>query len=214
MEPTFFATPLELRKWLKAHHATAQELLVGFYKRDSGKPSITWPESVDEALCVGWIDGIRKRVDESSFTIRFTPRKPGSIWKRVDESSFTIRFTPRKPGSIWSAVNIKRVEKLSEAGLMQPAGLAAFAKRKEARSAVYAYEQRGKGLSAEYEQKLKANRKAWAFYQAQPPWYQRTSAWWVISAKREETRLKRLEQLIDDSARGRTIRSLTRAKNT
>jgi len=193
MEPTFFATPLELRKWLKAHHATAQELLVGFYKRDSGKPSITWPESVDEALCVGWIDGIRKR---------------------VDESSFTIRFTPRKPGSIWSAVNIKRVEKLSEAGLMQPAGLAAFAKRKEARSAVYAYEQRGKGLSAEYEQKLKANRKAWAFYQAQPPWYQRTSAWWVISAKREETRLKRLEQLIDDSARGRTIRSLTRAKNT
>jgi uncharacterized protein YdeI (YjbR/CyaY-like superfamily) len=193
MEPTFFATPLELRKWLKAHHAMAQELLVGFYKRDSGKPSITWPESVDEALCVGWIDGIRKR---------------------VDESSFTIRFTPRKPGSIWSAVNIKRVEKLSEAGLMQPAGLAAFAKRKEARSAVYAYEQRGKGLSAEYEQKLKANRKAWAFYQAQPPWYQRTSAWWVISAKREETRLKRLEQLIDDSARGRTIRSLTRAKNT
>ena len=193
MEPTFFATPLELRKWLKAHHAMAQELLVGFYKRDSGKPSITWPESVDEALCVGWIDGIRKR---------------------VDESSYTIRFTPRKPGSIWSAVNIKRVEKLSEAGLMQPAGLAAFAKRKEARSAVYAYEQRGKGLSAEYEQKLKANRKAWAFYQAQPPWYQRTSAWWVISAKREETRLKRLEQLIDDSARGRTIRSLTRAKNT
>jgi len=189
MEPTFFATPLELRKWLKAQHAKSQELLVGFYKKDSGKPSITWPESVDEALCVGWIDGIRKS---------------------VDESSYTIRFTPRKAGSIWSAVNIKRVEALSEAGLMQPAGLAAFEKRKETKSAVYAYEQRGKGLSVEYEQKLKANRKAWAYYQAQPPWYQRTSAWWVISAKREETRLKRFEQLIDDSAHGRTIPPLTR----
>ena len=191
MEPTFFATPLALRKWLKAHHAELQELLVGFYKKDSGKPSITWPESVDEALCVGWIDGIRKS---------------------VDESSYTIRFTPRKAGSIWSAVNIKRVEKLSEAGLMQAAGLAAFEKRKEARSAVYAYEQRGKGLSAAYEQKLQENRKAWTFFQAQPPWYQRTSAWWVISAKRQETRLKRLEQLIDDSAHGRTIPPLTRAK--
>ena len=192
MEPTFFATPLALRKWLKAHHAELQELLVGFYKKDSGKPSITWPESVDEALCVGWIDGIRKS---------------------VDESSYTIRFTPRKEGSIWSAVNIKRVEKLSEAGLMQAAGLAAFEKRKEARSAVYAYEQRGKGLSAAYEQKLQENRKAWTFFQAQPPWYQRTSAWWVISAKRQETRLKRLEQLIDDSAHGRTIPPLTRPKN-
>ena len=191
MEPTFFATPLELRRWLKAHHATAQELVVGFYKRSTGKAGISWPESVDEVLCVGWIDGIRRS---------------------IDSSSYTIRFTPRKPGSIWSAVNIKRVAKLSEAGLMQPAGLAAFAKRKEAKSAVYAYEQRGQGLSAEYEHKLKANRKAWAFYQAQPPWYRRTSAWWVISAKREETRLKRLARLIDDSAHGRTLAQLTRAK--
>ena len=191
MEPTFFATPLELRKWLKAQHATAQELVVCFYKKDSGKPSITWPESVEEALCVGWIDGVRKS---------------------LDEFSYTIRFTPRKPSSIWSAINIKRVEKLSEAGLMQPAGLAAFAKRNEAKSAVYAHEQRGKGLSAEYAQKLKAKRKAWAFFQAQPPWYQRTAAWWVISAKREETRLKRLAQLIDDSAHERAIPPLTRAK--
>lgn len=193
MEPTFFATPLELGKWLKAHHTSSKELLVGFYKRGSGKASITWPESVDEALCVGWIDGIRKS---------------------VDEVSYTIRFTPRKAGSIWSAVNIKRVEALSQAGRMLPAGLAAFAKRKEARSGVYAYEQRGQGLSTEYERQLKANRRAWEFFRAQPPWYQRTASWWVISAKREETRLKRLAQLIDDSAHGRTIARLRWAKKS
>ena len=193
MKPTFFATPAAMRAWLKAHHAADTEVLVGFYKKGSGKPSITWPESVDEALCVGWIDGIRRR---------------------VDEESYTIRFTPRKAGSIWSAVNIKRVEALQAAGLMQPAGLAAFAKRKEARSAVYAYEQRGQALSAEYEERLKANHRAWEFFEAQPAWYRRTATWWVISAKREATRQKRLAQLIDDSAQGKTIRPLTRAKTS
>ena len=191
MKPTFFATAEAMRAWLNAHHAAAPELLVGFYKKGSGKPSITWPESVDEALCVGWIDGIRRS---------------------LDDERYTIRFTPRKAGSIWSAVNIRRVEALQAARRMQPAGLATFAKRKEARSAVYAYEQRGQGLSAEHEERLKANRNAWEFFQAQPAWYRRTAAWWVISAKRAETREKRLAQLIDDSAHGKTIRPLTRAK--
>jgi len=185
----FFASASKFRQWLAANHERATELWVGFYKKGSGKPSLTWPESVDEALCFGWIDGIRKG---------------------VDDISYTIRFTPRRPRSIWSAVNVKRAQELTKLGLMQPAGLAAFQKRREDRSRVYAYEQQERMLDEAYEKKLRANKKAWAFFQTQPAWYQRTASWWVISAKKEETRLKRLATLIADSAAGRTIAPLTR----
>jgi uncharacterized protein YdeI (YjbR/CyaY-like superfamily) len=185
----FFPSASIFRRWLAANHATATELWVGYYKKGSRRPSMTWPESVDEALCFGWIDGIRKS---------------------VDDISYTIRFTPRRPGSIWSAVNVKRAQELTKLGLMQPAGLAAFEKRREDRSRVYAYERQGRMLDEAYKKKLRANKKAWAFFQAQPAWYQRTASWWVISAKREATRLKRLATLIADSAAGRTIAPLTR----
>jgi uncharacterized protein YdeI (YjbR/CyaY-like superfamily) len=191
MKPIFFKSPAEFRQWFARHHDTAQELWVGYYKKGTGKPSLTWPASVDEALCFGWIDGVRKS---------------------VDADSYMIRFTPRKPRSIWSAVNIKNAQKLIKLGQMQPAGLKAFQARIEARSGVYAYEQRGQTLSAPYEKQLRANKKAWAFFQAQPAWYQRTASWWIISAKKEETRLKRLATLIADSAQGRTIAPLTRKK--
>jgi uncharacterized protein YdeI (YjbR/CyaY-like superfamily) len=175
---------LELRKWFEKNHATAEELWVGFYKKDSGKPSITWPESVDEALCVGWIDGIRKS---------------------VDEISYKIRFTPRRRGSIWSAVNIKRVSILSHEGRMRLAGLKTFAARKENKSGIYAYEQRRAQLEEPYHGMLKKNKAAWTFFQAQAPWYRKQIGWWVISAKKEETRLKRLEKLIEASARGKRL---------
>jgi uncharacterized protein YdeI (YjbR/CyaY-like superfamily) len=182
--------PEAFRAWLEQHHATDQELWVGFYKKDSGRPSITWPESVDEALCFGWIDGVRKS---------------------IDDESYMIRFTPRKPSSTWSAVNIKRVGELAEQGRMHPAGLAAFARRTEAKSGIYAYENRDSAaLEAADEQQFRANAQAWDFFQAQPPGYRKTAIWWVVSAKQEATRRKRLATLIDDSAHGRTIRSLTR----
>lgn len=190
-ESTFFPTPADWRAWLQEHHADTAELLVGFYKKDSGRPSITWPESVDEALCFGWIDGVRRR---------------------IDEVSYSIRFTPRKRNSIWSAVNIKRVGELTELGLMHPAGLKAFEQRREAKSSIYAYEQEKHELDPAYEQQFRANASAWAFFEAQPPWYRRTAIYWVTSAKKEETRLKRLATLIKDSAQGRTIGPLTRNK--
>jgi uncharacterized protein YdeI (YjbR/CyaY-like superfamily) len=193
MKATFFKTPADFRKWLEKNHASKQELWVGYYKKDSGKPSLTWQQSVDEALCFGWIDGIRKS---------------------IDEISYMIRFTPRKPRSTWSNVNINRVQELISANLMQPSGLQAFQNRKEDKSGIYAYEQKDRKLNDEYEEKFKANKKAWEFFQAQAPWYQRTSSWWVISAKKEETRQKRLEQLIADSEQGRTIAQLTRTKKT
>lgn len=187
---TFFATPAEFRAWLEEHHAGWRELWVGFYKVGSGKPSITWPQAVDEALCFGWIDGVRKG---------------------IDDTSYAIRFTPRKSGSNWSAVNIQRVAELADRGLMQAAGLKAFAGRLEEKSGVYAYEQRNNAeLGDAFEEQFRANEKAWEFFQAQPAWYRRTATWRVISAKREETRLKRLATLIDDSAHGRTIAPLTR----
>lgn len=191
MNIKFFKTPDEFRKWLERHHATTRELWVGYYKKNSGKPSITWPESVDQALCFGWIDGIRKS---------------------VDESSYTIRFTPRQPKSIWSVVNIKRAQELCEQGLMQAAGLKAFAARTENRSGIYAYEQRSERLAEPYEKRLKQNRAAWEFFQSQPPSYRKAASWWVVSARKEETRLKRLEKLIEDSAHGRTLAQYTRIK--
>ncbi|HET7459790.1 MAG TPA: YdeI/OmpD-associated family protein [Longimicrobium sp.] len=190
MEPTFFATPGEFRAWLHANHGKTGELWVGFHKVGSGKPSITWPQSVDEALCVGWIDGVRKR---------------------LDDDSYVIRFTPRKPDSTWSAVNIRRMGELLAEGRVLPAGKAAFERRRDDRSAIYSYEQRKTAeLPDEYQQRFRANAAAWEFFQSQPPWYRRTSTYWVVSAKKEETREKRLATLIDDSAHRRTIAGLTR----
>ena len=185
MKPRYFASPAEFRRWLDDHHATRDELVVGFHKRATGKPSLTWPESVDEALCYGWIDGIRRR---------------------VDAGRYTIRFTPRRAGSIWSAINVRRVGQLSKLGRMQPAGLEAFKKRTANRSRVYSFEQRKKlRLPAGYVRQFKKNADAWRFFNSQPPWYQRTTTWLVISAKKEETRLRRLAGLIRDSAAGRRI---------
>jgi uncharacterized protein YdeI (YjbR/CyaY-like superfamily) len=190
MEPTFFATPADLRAWLERNHDKETELLVGFYKKGSGKPSITWPELVDEALCFGWIDGIRRG---------------------IDAESYTIRLTPRKPTSNWSSVNIKRVGELTKEGRMRPAGVAAFERRSEDRSGIYSYEQRQQAkLEPEQEREFRANAAAWSFFQAQPAGYRRTATHWVVSAKREETRRARLATLIDDSANGRRLRHLTR----
>jgi uncharacterized protein YdeI (YjbR/CyaY-like superfamily) len=189
-ETIFFASPAAFRAWLETHHTTASELWVGYWKKGTHQPSLTWPESVDEALCFGWIDGLRKS---------------------VDEQRYRIRFTPRKAGSIWSAVNVKRVAVLTSEGRMHPAGLRAFAARNEARTAVYAYEQRATATLGEaYEAQFRANAAAWAFFERQPPSYRNTAAWWVISAKQEATRQRRLATLIADSAAGRTIRALTR----
>jgi uncharacterized protein YdeI (YjbR/CyaY-like superfamily) len=189
MKPVFFAKPADFRAWLQKNHGSQTELWVGFHKKGSGKPSITWPESVDEALCFGWIDGIRKS---------------------IDESSYMIRFTPRKPTSIWSAVNIDRATELIEQERMRPAGLAAFEKRDERRSRVYAYERAAAKLEGEYEKTFKKNRRAWTFFQAQPAGYRKIVSHWVISAKRKDTRLRRLETLIADSEAGRRIGLLRR----
>lgn len=187
----FFATPAKLGEWFEKNHNRANELWVGFYKRGSGKPSITWPECVEECLCYGWIDGVRNS---------------------IDEESYRIRLTPRKPRSTWSAINIRLVGKLTEEGRMRPAGLKAFAARTEERSGVYSFEQKRHELGKEYEATFKTNRKAWEYFQAQAPWYRRTCSHWVTSAKKEETRLKRLETLIRDSAAGQPIGPLKRKK--
>ncbi len=184
MIPHYFTSAAKFRHWLEKHHATTTELLVGFSKKSSGKPSISYQEALDEALCFGWIDGIRKT---------------------VDESRYSIRFTPRKPTSNWSNVNIKRVNELIAEGRMTPAGLAAFEGRQAEKSGIYSYENRPRQLSAEYEQQFRANKKAWDFFQSQAPYYQRTASAWVMTAKREETRLRRLATLIEDSAQGRML---------
>jgi uncharacterized protein YdeI (YjbR/CyaY-like superfamily) len=190
MKPTFFATPAKLRAWFAAHHHEEAELLVGFYKKGSGKPSITWPESVGEALCFGWIDGVRKS---------------------LGDDAYTIRFTPRKATSIWSAVNVKRVAALTKVGKMEPAGLRAFEARKPEKTGIYSFERKAPArLEPGQEKILRANAKAAAFFDAQAPWYRRTAIHWVVSAKREETRERRLAQLVADSAAGRRIGPLTR----
>ena len=182
MKPTFFASPGKLRAWFVKNHATRTELWVGFHKKDSGKPSVTWPESVDEALCVGWIDGVRKR---------------------IDEHRYQIRFTPRKPTSIWSAINIERVRVLTEAGRMKPAGLAAYAQRREHKSRIYSFEQDGEvALAPEDELRFRRHRKAWAYFQQQPPGYRKQMIWRILSAKQPATRERRLAALIEASARG------------
>jgi uncharacterized protein YdeI (YjbR/CyaY-like superfamily) len=189
VKPKFFATPAAFRAWLEANHETAGELLVGFHKRGSGKPSITWPESVDEALCFGWIDGVRRS---------------------IDETSYTIRFTPRRERSRWSDVNVRRAKELLRLGLMRPAGRRAFEKRDET-DAAYSYEQRHAAeLDPESERAFRANAAAWAYFQSRPPWYRRTAIHWVTSAKKDETRRARLATLIDDSAHERHIKPLRR----
>jgi uncharacterized protein YdeI (YjbR/CyaY-like superfamily) len=189
MEPRFFTTPAELRDWFAENHWSEPELWVGFHKRGSGRPSITWSEAVDEALCVGWIDGLTKR---------------------VDETSYRIRFTPRKARSTWSLRNVKRVAELTEEGRMQPAGTDAFERRTDDNTGVYSFEQETVELAPEYERELKANAKAWEFFSSKPPSYRKPAIRWVMSAKREDTRLRRLGTLIEDSEQGRTIKPLTR----
>jgi uncharacterized protein YdeI (YjbR/CyaY-like superfamily) len=189
----FFRAAAQWRKWLESHHSTAPELWVGFYKRASGTPSMTWPESVDEALCLGWIDGVRKR---------------------IDDERYKIRFTPRKQSSVWSSVNVRRVEALREQGRMCPTGEAAFAARKAHKSGIYAYEQRPVELTEPWLGLLRRNKSAWTFFVAQPPWYRRTASWWVISAKREETQRKRFARLAEESAARRWIGPLRRTPAT
>jgi uncharacterized protein YdeI (YjbR/CyaY-like superfamily) len=194
MTPKFFATPSELRAWLAEHHDKVNELCVGFYKTSSRKPTITWPEAVDAALCFGWIDGVRKR---------------------IDEVSYTIRLTPRKPRSTWSAINIKKVQGLTKQGLMHPKGLEAFQARTKERSGIYSYEQRHDAkLPPLFQTKLRTNKKANEFFRSQASWYQRTCIFWVMNAKKEETRLKRLATLIECSQESRSIKPLTRPGRT
>ena len=184
MTPTFFATPGKFRAWLQKHHKTADELWVGFYKKATGKPSITWQEAVDEALCFGWIDGIRKR---------------------VDADSYTNRFTPRRRGSLWSDVNTRRVAELMKAGRVRAAGRAAFEARDPVKTHATARVRRDPRLDTPLEAQFKANRAAWEFFTAQPSGYRRMATWFVMSAKRDETRAKRLDVLIDISASRRRL---------
>jgi len=182
-KPRFFATPADFRRWLEGHHETAPELLVGFWKKASGTPSIDWPQARDEALCFGWIDGIRKSLGAESYTIRFTPRRKGSIWSRV---------------------NVARYGALTEQGRMTGAGVRAY-EENQGRSGVYAYENAQKELNAAETARFKGNKKAWADWVKRPPGYRKTVLHWIASAKRPETRARRLATLIEDSAAGRKI---------
>ena len=184
MNPTFFETPAKFRAWLQKHHKTAPELWVGFRKKKTGLPSISWPESVDEALCFGWIDGLTKT---------------------IDADSYMIRFSPRRKGSIWSVVNTRRAAELLKQGRMRAAGRKAFDARDPAKTAVYSFERESARLDKQREAKFKAKRRAWTFFQAQPPGYKRMVIWWVMSAKREETRDRRFEQLLGLCAAERRI---------
>jgi uncharacterized protein YdeI (YjbR/CyaY-like superfamily) len=188
MDPIFFRSASDLRDWLERNHATTTELWVGFYKKSAAQNGITYPEAVDQALCYGWIDGIRKG---------------------IDASAYTNRFTPRKRRSTWSAVNIKRVGELTDLGLMHPSGLAAFNNRDPDRAGLYSFEASNRDLPEEYKEQFRANQPAWDFFQSQPPGYRKTASWWVISPKKEETRQKRLATLIEDSANARRLAAVT-----
>lgn len=187
MKPKFFPDQMKFRRWLEKNHDKKKELLVGFYKKSSGKSSITWPESVDQALCFGWIDGIRRS---------------------INEESYSIRFTPRNQKSTWSAVNIKKVEELKKLGLMKPAGLVAYKRKEENNSKIYSFEQRIVKFDTGYEKVFKKNKKAWNNFQLQPPYYRKTVTHWVMSAKQDVTRLKRLNRLIKDSEAGLKIKEM------
>jgi uncharacterized protein YdeI (YjbR/CyaY-like superfamily) len=189
VEATFFSTPSEFRAWLEEHHETASEVWVGYYKKATGKPTMTWAEAVEEALCFGWIDG---KV------------------QRIDEHRHRQRFTPRRRGSTWSAVNIAKVAELRAHGRMQPAGEAAFAARRDDRSAVYSYERRHEAaFDGDQEATFRANTAAWTWFSDQSLPYRQLATFWVVSAKRPETRARRLETLIDCSAEGRRVPPLT-----
>jgi uncharacterized protein YdeI (YjbR/CyaY-like superfamily) len=188
-EPIFFESPQEFYDWLEEHHETDDEVYVGFHKQHTGKRAMSWSEAVDQALCFGWIDG-----------------RANSI----DEDRYMQRFTPRRPGSNWSKINVEKVARLEEAGLMRPAGRAAFERRTDGKTGVYSFEREAAELPPEYEERLRANRAAAEYLEAKPPWYQRTAAHWVVSAKKEETRERRLAQLIEDSANGMDIKPLRR----
>ena len=188
MRPIYFNSPEEFRAWLEQHHETATEVYVGYWKKSSGKAGLTWAQAVEEALCFGWIDG---------------------VVKSVDEQRHMQRFTPRKPSSTWSAINIAKVEQLRAQGRMRPAGEAAFARRREDRSAIYAYEQRSDPVLEPDEQaQFEANAAAWGYFSARPPSYRKPALWWIVSAKRPETRARRLATLIEDSAAGRPLKQL------
>src|SRR5215831_8802666 len=192
MKIVFFKTPAAFRTWLQRHHTEHRSLHVGFRKRHTGQPSITWPEAVDEALCFGWIDGVRHRID-------------------VD--TYTIRFTPRRLGSIWSAVNLRRIRNLMRAKRVSPHGLKVYEGRNRKKTGLYAYEQmKAARFTPRYARQFRANRRAWTWFQAQAPWYRRTATHWVQRAKQEATRLKRLATLIDHSAAGSPVGPLDRTK--
>lgn len=184
MNPKFFADQSDFRRWLEENHAKETEIVVGFYNIKSGKKAMTWNEAVDQALCFGWIDGVRRK---------------------VDEESYSNRFTPRRANSNWSAVNIKKVAELTAQGLMMPAGIAAFEKRRDEKSAVYAYENEQKQFSGAFEKRFRANEKAWEFFEKQANWYKKQMVNWVLTAKQEATRIKRLEKLISESESGKRL---------
>ena len=181
MKPKFFSSPSDFRQWLEKNYHTASELLVGFHKKSSGKKSVTYAEALDEALCFGWIDGVRKS---------------------LNETSYTIRFTPRKAKSIWSNVNVRHVERLKKEGRMHAAGLEAYEKRDPERTGIYAFENAPHTLSPAYEKKFRQNKKAWKFFEEQPPGYKKLMIFRIMSGKKEETRLRRLEQTIEVSEKG------------
>lgn len=191
MKPKFFKKGNAFRSWLEKNHNKKDELYVGYYKKATGKPSITWPDSVDEAICYGWIDGIRQK---------------------YNEDSYTIRFTPRKPKSTWSAVNVRKAEALIKEGRMQPAGLAAYQKKQDSNSGIYSFEQEKDNikLPPEYLRQFKKNKNAWQYFDNEAPHYKRAAIWWVISAKREETRNRRMNTLIEDSENGLRIKLMRR----
>jgi uncharacterized protein YdeI (YjbR/CyaY-like superfamily) len=191
MKPRFFASQALFRTWLEKNHDSATELLVGFYKKGSGKGGITYQQALDEALCFGWIDGVRRS---------------------IDEERWTIRFTPRRRGSIWSAVNIARVGVLKKMGVMHTSGIEAFESRDQEKTNRYSFERQDAALDAAQEKRFRANKKAWAFWESQPPSYRKVAAWFVVSAKKDETRARRLDQLIADSAEGLRIGLLRKVK--
>jgi len=189
--PRFFANPESFRNWLARNHTRLDELWVGFHKKATGTPSITWPEAVDQALCFGWIDGVRKS---------------------VDDESYMIRFTPRRARSIWSAVNLRRFAELREKGVVERTGLDAFERRDPAKTNRYSFENKPQTLDPALEKRFRANRPAWKFFEAQPPGYRRVAIWYVVSARRDETKLRRLQTLIDCSAKSERLPGLTRKK--
>jgi uncharacterized protein YdeI (YjbR/CyaY-like superfamily) len=193
MKPLFFENVTAFREWLKLNGKKETELLVGYYKVSTGKPSMNWSESVDQALCFGWIDGVRRS---------------------IDEASYCIRFTPRKPNSNWSAVNIRKMEELISSGQMTPAGLNLFGQRKESKSEVYSYENRTEAFPPKIEERFHQNKKAWEFFTKQAPSYRKTVIYWIMSSKQEATLEKRFAQLVSECEEGKRLDLFTSKKTS